>query len=134
MRTFTRLPKIGSAQYAESSTHMGVSDTIGRAIKIALVVGVMPFSAQAEKLIFNPKLCKQGEHGKIYISLGRYVFPAEYAEQQAVVYDPLSAHELRLALNVPAPEEPNGCLGNPLQSGSYALFTPAILAKGGELA
>ena len=116
---------------------MGVSGIVGRAIKIALMVGFIAFSqsprARAEKFNFDPALCKQGEHGKIYIALGRYVFPMGYATQQAVVDDPLLTQESRLALNVPDPEEPKGCFGNPLQSGSYALFTPAILAKGGQL-
>ncbi|WP_143279367.1 hypothetical protein [Bradyrhizobium ottawaense] len=110
----------------------------GRAIAFILIVVITAFSqslrAQAESLTFDPKLCKQGEHDKIYVSLGRYVFPTEYVKQGAVVYHPLLPHESRLALRVPNPEEPKGCFGNPLQSGSYALFTPAILSKGGQLA
>lgn len=108
-----------------------------RVIAFVLIGGSAAFSqsvpATAERLTFDPKLCKEGERDKIYVSLGRYVFPMEYAEQQAVVYDPLLPHESRRVLRPPNPEEPKGCFGNPLQSGSYALFTPAILAKGGQL-
>jgi hypothetical protein len=117
---------------------MGGPYITGRAIAVVLIGGLSMFSqssrAQAERLTFDPKLCKQGERDKIYVSLGRYVFPVEYVKQQAVVYDPLLPHESRLALRVPNPEEPTGCFGNPLRSGSYALFTPAILSGGGQLA
>jgi hypothetical protein len=111
---------------------------LGRVIGIALLAGLAAFSrsfqAKAESFSYDPELCKQGAHEKIYISLGRYVFPMAYAKQQAVVYDPLLPHNADLALNVPDPTEQRGCFGNPLQSTSHALFTPGILAKGGQLA
>ena len=72
----------------------------------------------AEPFKFSPAACKH-DTGNLYVALGRYVFATPSPTVAQLVIDPIPASR---RLKVPDPNEPVGCLGNPLQSDSHALL------------